>query len=107
MKATLDIPDDLYRRVKARSALEGRPIRSVAVQLFQNWLEAPSPPPKEVPPEEGALTEADFERFPWLRITRKYIKPGMSHNLDEINEAIAKGWGEEVSEKLRHLDEEA
>ena len=31
----------------------------------------------------------------------------MSHNLDEINEAIAKGWGEEVSEKLRHLDEEA
>ena len=33
MKATLKIPDDLYRRVKARSAMEGRPMRSVAVQL--------------------------------------------------------------------------
>ena len=43
MKATLDIPDDLYRRVKARSAMEGRPVRSVAVQLFQKWLDGPSP----------------------------------------------------------------
>ena len=38
MKATIDIPDDLYRRVKAKSALEGRPVRSVAIELFQQWL---------------------------------------------------------------------
>ncbi|MEY4483961.1 MAG: ParG, partial [Verrucomicrobiota bacterium] len=49
MKATLEIPDDLYRRVKARSALEGRPLRSVAVQLFQSWLNNEIPPPAAPP----------------------------------------------------------
>ena len=39
MKATIDVPDGLYRRVKARSALEGRSIRDVTVLLFERWLE--------------------------------------------------------------------
>jgi hypothetical protein len=39
MKATIDIPDDLYRRVKARSAEEGRRIREVAAELFRDWLD--------------------------------------------------------------------
>ena len=34
MKATIDIPDDLYRKVKAKSALEGRPVRQVAIELL-------------------------------------------------------------------------
>lgn len=38
MKATIDVPDDLYRRVKARSALEGRSVRDVALDLFRGWL---------------------------------------------------------------------
>ncbi|MDO8665154.1 MAG: hypothetical protein Q7J79_00980, partial [Gemmatimonadales bacterium] len=28
MKVTIEIPDDLYRKVKARSALEGRSVRA-------------------------------------------------------------------------------
>jgi hypothetical protein len=39
MKATIDLPDDLYRRVKARSAEEGRRIREVAAELFRDWLD--------------------------------------------------------------------
>ena len=39
MKATINLPDELYRRVKARSAEEGRRIREVAAELFRNWLE--------------------------------------------------------------------
>ena len=39
MKATIDIPDDLYRRVKARTAGEGRRIREVAAELFRQWLD--------------------------------------------------------------------
>ena len=39
MKATVDIPDELYRRVKARSALEGRSVRDVTVLLFERWLD--------------------------------------------------------------------
>jgi hypothetical protein len=39
VKATIDIPDDLYRKVKAKSALEGRPVREVAIELFRRWLD--------------------------------------------------------------------
>ncbi len=38
MKTTIDIPDALYRQVKARSALEGRAIREVVIDLFAGWL---------------------------------------------------------------------
>lgn len=93
MKSTLDIPDELYRRVKARSAMEGRPIRSVAVELFQQWLDGPveklSPKPEE----------ASDKKYPWLAITRPFVRPGMSHDLDEMRAAIARGWGAEAAAK--------
>ena len=38
MKATIDIPDDLYRRVKAQAALDGRAVREVAIELFTEWV---------------------------------------------------------------------
>lgn len=39
MKTTIDIPDGIYRQVKARSALEGRSIREVVIALFTGWLD--------------------------------------------------------------------
>lgn len=98
MKATLDIPDDLYRRVKARSAMEGRPVRSVAIQLFENWLDAPRSDSAE---SAGvAVDPAKRGIAPWIAIARKHLKPGMSHDMDEIREAIAKGSAAEYAEKL-------
>lgn len=38
MKATIDIPDELYRKVKAKTAEQGRKVRDVTIELFQNWL---------------------------------------------------------------------
>ncbi len=38
MKATVDVPDQLYRRVKARAALEGRAVREVTIELYERWL---------------------------------------------------------------------
>ena len=38
MKATIDIPDALYRRVKARAALDGRAVREVTIELYTSWL---------------------------------------------------------------------
>ena len=43
MKATIDVPDDLYRRVKAKSAMEGRPIRAVVIELLADWLQGRRP----------------------------------------------------------------
>ena len=38
MKATIDIPDDLYRQVKSEAALRGLTIREVTTQLYRYWL---------------------------------------------------------------------
>lgn len=38
MKATIDVPDELYRRVKAKTALQGRAIREVTAELYRRWL---------------------------------------------------------------------
>jgi hypothetical protein len=38
MRTTLDIPDDLYRQVKARAALEGKSVREVTTELYGRWL---------------------------------------------------------------------
>ena len=50
MKATIEIPDELYRRVKAKSALEGRPVRAVAVELLRTWVGDPSEQAATRPP---------------------------------------------------------
>ncbi|MYH51057.1 MAG: hypothetical protein F4020_03900 [Gammaproteobacteria bacterium] len=53
MKATIDIPDDLYRRVEAEAALRGLTIREVTTTLYQRWLRSgrgevePQPPATE------------------------------------------------------------
>jgi len=97
MKATFDIPDGLYRRVKARSALEGRPLRSVAVELFQKWLEDPSVEPAL---GDAPATEEDLAKYPWLVIARRHVSPGTSPDMDAIRESIARGWASEAAEKL-------
>ena len=38
MKATIEIPDALYRQIKARSALDGRSIRDVTIEAYRRWL---------------------------------------------------------------------
>jgi hypothetical protein len=59
MKATIDLPDDLYRKVKAKSALQGRPVRAVAVELFQRWLDEDALAP-DLTPEQWLES--------WLRL---------------------------------------
>lgn len=43
MKTSLDLPDDLYRRVKSKSALEGKAVREVATALFAAWVDGRVP----------------------------------------------------------------
>ncbi len=38
MKATIDIPDAMYRQVKAHAALRGRAVREVTIELYERWL---------------------------------------------------------------------
>ncbi|MCY4398160.1 MAG: hypothetical protein OXE96_02295 [Gemmatimonadetes bacterium] len=55
MKATIDIPDDLYRQVKAEAALRGVTVREVTTQLYRRWL------------SDGESGEAHQASSAWLR----------------------------------------
>ena len=39
MRTTIDIPDPMLRQVKAKCAIEGRSMRSLALLFFGDWLE--------------------------------------------------------------------
>jgi hypothetical protein len=66
MKATIEIPDELYRQVKAKSALEDRTIREVTIELYQTWLSR-SPAAGAVPTPEDWLSE-------WFRLADEMMK---------------------------------
>ncbi len=66
MKATIEIPDELYRQVKAKSALEGRAIREVTIELYQAWVTA-QPVRNEPPSPEQWLEE-------WLRLGEETLR---------------------------------
>lgn len=38
MKMTLEISDTLYRQVKSKCSVDGRPVRLVTQQLYELWL---------------------------------------------------------------------
>jgi hypothetical protein len=62
MKTTIDVPDELYRKVKAKSALLGKPVREVTLDLYERWLAGELPAgPAEAPEAwlRGWLAEAD------------------------------------------------
>ena len=56
---------------------------------------------------ENSHTSEELEKYPWLAITKPYIKPGMSHDWYEIEESIARGWSKEIGEKLFPNNEES
>ena len=56
MKATIDIPDAMYRQIKAHAALQGRAVREVTIELYQRWLA-----------EIGATAEAHADAEPQPR----------------------------------------
>lgn len=59
MKTTINIPDELYRRVKARTAMEGRTVREVTTELYRRWLEEESA-------DLGAGSETSDPETSWL-----------------------------------------
>lgn len=87
MKATLEIPDELYALVKARAALEGRTLRSVAIELFELWTSTKA--------EAQEAQVAETSDAPWIEVFRKEPQRHATHDLAAIRAAIAKGWADE------------
>lgn len=53
MKVTIDVPDDLYLRVKAQAALRARTVREVSIELYQRWV-------GDLPPEATTATPVEW-----------------------------------------------
>ena len=68
MKTSIDLPDDLYRRVKARSALEGRAVREVATALLAQWLESDPALPRAREAKGSAPKSASEWRYEWAAL---------------------------------------
>ncbi len=64
MKTSIDLPDDLYRRVKSKSALEGLAVREVATALFAAWVDGRIADLPAQPAERRGETSADW-KFRW------------------------------------------
>lgn len=93
MKATIDVPDELYRRVKAKSALEGRAVREVAVELFRGYVGATAAPlgSETTAAEEAARVFPGREVPRWFGALEKLARRVEKHDMDSIRESIARG----------------
>jgi hypothetical protein len=90
MKATIEVPDELYRRVKAKSAREGRALREVTLELYQGYVgqdisESASPKTANENLPEGRMLPS------WFGALGKTAKAGAEHDMDAIRESIARG----------------
>ncbi len=94
MKATIDLPDDLYRRVKARSALEGRTIREVVAELLSAYVDgrwSGVTPADSV--AEPATPTADLVTPSWVGAGRPHLsRASATSDWSEIQKSIERGW---------------
>jgi hypothetical protein len=95
-KATIDIPDDVYRKVKAKSATEGRPVRDVTLELFRRWIgETPAEPREQRPTRSGGKA-----RPRWFGSLRRYAKNAQGHHdMRSVRQSIIRGRAAEWREK--------
>jgi hypothetical protein len=84
MKATIDIPDDLYRRVKAKSALRGQAVREVVMTLFRGWVADEG--------EAAAAKPVVAEGRPaWFGAAGGYARRVGRHDMAAVRASIVKG----------------
>lgn len=86
MKATFEIPDELYREVKAETAREGRTVRDVTITLFQQWLREK----RQIPAAPAPVDWLSFQ----APLSHLVSEQGGDHGTDAMRESITRHWGE-------------
>lgn len=84
MKATIDIPDDLYRQVKAKAALEGNTVREVTTALYRAWVRGAK--------VDASQSDAEQWLEEWVQLGRHMLgnAPGQPTLRDIIDEDRAR-----------------
>lgn len=88
MKTTLQLPDELYREIKATAALSGRSVTSIVEESLRRFL-ADASPDRELPP------------LPVSRSTGGFTDEFMATGIDFNNTAEVLAWLDEVEGRLR------
>lgn len=90
MKTTIDIPEDVYRRVKAKSAIEGCHVRDIAITLFSAWVNQPDTPPKHAHEKQRKVHAPDAPV--WFASLHRYAHNARGrYDMDSIRRSIARG----------------
>ena len=86
MKATFQLPDELYREVKAESARDGRTVRDVTISLFEQWLRQKKQPAPHA-------TSIDWECF---QAPLSCLMPAQvtDHSTEAMRKSITSQWNE-------------
>ena len=87
MRTTLDIPDTMYRRIKARSAEEGRTVRSITLVLYSQWLGDSQPEERH-----GSTRRRRTAKPAWFGSVK--VDKSLPHDMDSVRESIARHHGE-------------
>ena len=96
MKATLEIPDEMYREVKAKSALRGQTVRAVTIMLYDGWLRGGFGDPVAVHLGDISGDTRGSGRATTLAcfgIGRRFVRKNADgpHDMDSIRKSIAEG----------------
>ena len=83
MKTTLQLPDELYREIKASVALSGRSITSIVEESLRRFL-ADATTVEDLPPLPVSSSQGDF--------TDKFMATGI--NVNDTSEVLA--WLDQV-----------
>ena len=86
MRTSMNLPDDLYRAVRVRAAMDGRTVTSVVVDALRMLLEEPRPTPHRftpgvLPPRSDIDIDDDAAAPPFERNDNAAV---LDH-LDEID----------------------
>ena len=80
MKATIDLDDALYRRLKVEAARRGRTVRELVADGIRAVLDAPSPP----------VVNAVSEPPSWYGALSSYGKKVDDHSVEAMRSSIAR-----------------
>jgi plasmid stability protein len=82
MKATIDLDETLYRRLKVEAARRGRTVRELVAEGIRAVIDAPPPP-------DAASDKA--KTADWYGSLRSYAERAEQHDLDAMRASIARG----------------
>lgn len=67
MKTTLDLPDDLVRRMKIRAVQERKPLKRLVAELLHQGVNLPAPSAVAAPTLESESLTVNKRGFPVIR----------------------------------------